>query len=241
MDNIKVNLLHYTPIDIALKAISKPYRNEKPTTDLLRRIVNFGHESTIEHISFNFEIIGISRLCLQEIVRHRIASYTVESTRYTLHKMLKEFEPFLFSNGNIKQLSVDIDANKTEILGLINKYFVNPYNIIESETCYYSDIALMDLYYSNMFSQIESLFNSYYFVKEMLNIRRIEERPEDFLKYNLLESKRTELVMTINLRSMRNFLRLRDSKKAHFEIRKVAELMKEEILKTEFAFLLESK
>lgn len=239
MDNIKVNLLHYTSIDIALKAISKPYRNEKPTTDLLRRIVNFGHESTIEHISFNFEIIGISRLCLQEIVRHRIASYTVESTRYTLHKMLKEFEPFLFSNGNIKQLSVDIDANKTEIMNLINKYFVNPYK--DFDNMHYGNIILLDLYYSNMFSQVESLYNSYEYLKHMLSVKSIDERPEDFLKYNLLESKRTELVMTINLRSMRNFLRLRDNKKAHFEIRKVAELMKEEILKTEFAFLLESK
>ena len=238
MDKIKVNLLNHTPIDISLKAISKPYRNEKPNTDLLKRIVNFGHESTIEHIVFNFEIIGISRLCLQEIVRHRIASYTVESTRYTLHKMLKEFEPFMFSNGNIKQLSLDIPENKDEILTIVDKYFVNPYKN-DFSRMRYDDLILLDLYYSNMFSQIESLYNSYDYLKHKLEDKSIDERPEDYLKYNLLESKRTELVMTINLRSFRNFLKLRNKKSAHFEIRKVAELMKNEIMKTDFRFLVE--
>lgn len=44
-------------------------------------ILNRGHESVIEHISLTFKIIcdrGVSH----EIVRHRIASYSQESTRY---------------------------------------------------------------------------------------------------------------------------------------------------------------
>lgn len=238
MNNIKVELLNYTSVDIVLNAIGKPYKNEKPTIDLLKRIVESGHESVIEHAFFNFNIDGISRLCLQELARHRIASFTVESTRYTLHKMLKEFEPYMYSyDGNINYLSTDNEDNKVAIIGLIDKYFVNPYEI--KNTAYIADIVLQELYYSNMFSQITCLYNSYEYLKEMTRLKRIEERAEDYLKYSLLESKRTSLTFSINLRSFRNFLKLRNSKSAHFEIRKLAKMMKDEIMKTNYRFLVE--
>lgn len=47
----------------------------------IKRILERGHESVIEHVSITFKIIcdrGVSH----EIVRHRIASYSQESTRY---------------------------------------------------------------------------------------------------------------------------------------------------------------
>ena len=47
-----------------------------------------------------------------------------------------------------------------------------------------------------------------------------------YLKGFLHESKRTSLQWTINLRSLRNFLELRQSPKAHFEIRHLSELIK---------------
>jgi len=61
---------------------------------LIDRVGNqYHHASILEHISFNFFIDGISRACLQELARHRIASLSVKSTRYTL-KELKSEEPF---------------------------------------------------------------------------------------------------------------------------------------------------
>lgn len=61
---------------------------------LLDRVGNqFHHSSILEHISFNFFIDGISRACLQEISRHRIASLSVKSTRYTISELRKE-QPF---------------------------------------------------------------------------------------------------------------------------------------------------
>lgn len=63
---------------------------------LIDRVGNkFKHASTLEHLSYNFEIDGISRACLQELARHRMASLSVKSTRYTL-KELKEEESFYF-------------------------------------------------------------------------------------------------------------------------------------------------
>jgi thymidylate synthase (FAD) len=43
---------------------------------------------------FTFWIDGISRACLQELARHRIASLSVQSTRYCLGKQWKCEPPF---------------------------------------------------------------------------------------------------------------------------------------------------
>ena len=61
---------------------------------LIDRVGNqFHHSSILEHISFNFFIDGISRACLQEVSRHRVASLSVKSSRYTISELRKE-EPF---------------------------------------------------------------------------------------------------------------------------------------------------
>jgi thymidylate synthase (FAD) len=61
---------------------------------LIDRVGNkYKHASTLEHLVYTFYIRGISRALLQELARHRIASLSVKSTRYTL-KELKETTPF---------------------------------------------------------------------------------------------------------------------------------------------------
>lgn len=73
---------------------------------LMDRVGNqFHHASILEHISFNFFIDGISRACLQELARHRIASLSVKSSRYTL-KELKNEEPFI-------QWNQEVDTDRT--------------------------------------------------------------------------------------------------------------------------------
>ena len=64
------------------KMNSKGY---KPS-DVLKNIINAGHESILEHINLTFSVKGLSRACLQELARHRHISLSVESTRHTLRK-----------------------------------------------------------------------------------------------------------------------------------------------------------
>jgi thymidylate synthase (FAD) len=52
------------------------------TARFIRKRVQEGHESIIEHGCASFEISGISRACSHQIVRHRLASYSQESQRY---------------------------------------------------------------------------------------------------------------------------------------------------------------
>jgi thymidylate synthase (FAD) len=50
---------------------------------LFRYIVNSGHTSTLEHITFTFAIEGVSRALLAQLTRRRVGfSYSVQSQRY---------------------------------------------------------------------------------------------------------------------------------------------------------------
>ena len=71
----------------------------------------FRHASTLEHINYNFDITGISRALLQELARHRIASLTVKSTRYTL-KELKEEIPFDYPSNSYSRFKIQERAHK---------------------------------------------------------------------------------------------------------------------------------
>ncbi len=53
---------------------------------LLRKILELGHFSVLEHASFSFGIEGISRACSHQLVRHRLASYSQQSQRYVSHR-----------------------------------------------------------------------------------------------------------------------------------------------------------
>ena len=61
---------------------------------LIERVGNkFKHASILEHLVYTFYITDFSRAVLQELSRHRMASPSVKSTRYTL-KELKDEEAF---------------------------------------------------------------------------------------------------------------------------------------------------
>ncbi len=46
------------------------------------KVMDMGHDSVLEHVSFTFLVTGISRACLAQLTRHRIASFSVQSQRY---------------------------------------------------------------------------------------------------------------------------------------------------------------
>lgn len=50
---------------------------------LIRMIISSGHTSTVEHLTFNFAVEGISRALLAQITRHRVGwSFSIQSQRY---------------------------------------------------------------------------------------------------------------------------------------------------------------
>ncbi len=92
---MKVTLLTYTPHPETIVAAAAKLCYAKSDIDtllsnltpekteaFLAHLASLGHESPIEHVSFTFGIEGVSRACLAQITRHRIASYSVQSQRY---------------------------------------------------------------------------------------------------------------------------------------------------------------
>ncbi len=74
-------------------------------------IFNMGHHSIAEHAVFNFDIMGVSRLAIEEIEKFRLCSYTEKSQRYiTLgaeHVLPEEIEKSEFK-------TIYIDTIKTQ-------------------------------------------------------------------------------------------------------------------------------
>lgn len=49
---------------------------------ILSACIKSGHQSVAEHATFTFKISGISRACLAQLTRHRLAAFSVRSQRY---------------------------------------------------------------------------------------------------------------------------------------------------------------
>ena len=182
-------LLNYTPLWICSNAIRTCWQSFDKGDNggeidlaLIDRVGNkLKHASTLEHLFYNFYIKGISRACLQELARHRIASLSVKSTRYTLKELKNEseFKPNDFENAS-------------RYIVLTSNEFVDNASI----------------------NALENL-------RQILN----QNTSLDIAKYCLPESYKTELSWSINARSLQNFLSLRSSKSALWEIRDLANLI----------------
>lgn len=153
--------------------------NEESAKKFIKRIISSGHESVLEHEKLTIKFIcdrGVSH----EIVRHRIASYSQESTRYC--------------NYNHEKFGKE--------LTLIRPCFWK-----EDKEKYRIWCAVME--------KIECSYNK---------LISMGAKPEE-ARSILPNSLKTEVVVTMNIRELRHFLRLRTSKKAHPQMREVANML----------------
>ena len=60
--------------------------SSKDQSSFVKKIMDMGHESVLEHTSFTFGIEGVSRVLLAQLTRHRVASFSVQSQRYISYK-----------------------------------------------------------------------------------------------------------------------------------------------------------
>jgi len=82
---MKVKLINYTKGGIELVAKSARVSGVPSglkNNEIVRMIVENDYSSALEHISFTFEISGISLALSRELLEHRITSHTGRSTRY---------------------------------------------------------------------------------------------------------------------------------------------------------------
>lgn len=103
---MKVTLLAYTPepekvVAAAARLCYSPDGadalfdglTEQKAKNFLHKLVEMGHFSPIEHVSFTFAVEGVSRTLSHQMVRHRIASYSQKSQRYVREDMFDYIVP----------------------------------------------------------------------------------------------------------------------------------------------------
>ena len=110
-----VNYKYKDPMDLLqdIERIGRVcYKSEHHITSssaapFVRNIIARGHESVLEHISITVRFIT-DRAIANELVRHRIAAYSQESTRYCNYKDKIEF--IYPKNVSDKQLQLIMEA-----------------------------------------------------------------------------------------------------------------------------------
>lgn len=161
----------------------------------LNMLINIGHESPLEHVTFTFAVEGISRSCSHQIVRHRIASFSQQSQRYV---KLDQFEyivpPEIESIEEAKELFIDAMNKDQEAYDKL------------------VDI-LFEKHYNNL---IESGKNE----KEAK--RNAEKKAIEDARYVFPNACETKMVFTMNTRSLYNFFNHRCCERAQWEIRELS-------------------
>lgn len=219
---MKVELLQYSSLAVCATAIrtcwqsfDKSDNGGEKDKDLINRVGNkFKHASTLEHLTYTFYISGVSRALLQELARHRMASPSVKSTRYTLKELKDEIS---FTDGMSMIELKEKYTNKEEVYADIHMLRASKYLV-------WTNILSVD------FASIVALEN----LRLILN----DGVSNDRAKYCLPESYKTELTWTINARSLQNFISLRSSKSALWEIQDLAKILFS-ILPPEHKYLFE--
>lgn len=93
----------------------------KSAQKFLYMLIDKGHESVLEHVSITVEVVT-NRAIANEIVRHRIASYTQSSTRYCdyskdrMNKEIRFIEP-IFNNDEHRFAWYDYIRNTVRVYG----------------------------------------------------------------------------------------------------------------------------
>ena len=203
-----VRLIAHTPEpEKVVAAAAKLCYSDAHITDLLdgltpessrafvERLASLGHESPTEHAVFTFAIEGVSRSLLAQITRHRIASYSVQSQRYVRQ------DHFVF-------VTPPAIAAEPELLREYENAMqqsIDSYNRLAD--------ALAAKYVPEFLAQG---------CTEKAARTKAEKKAIEDARYVLPNACETKMILTMNVRSLRNFFRLRCCNRAQWEIREVA-------------------
>ena len=166
----------------------------------IKNIIKSGHESVLEHVNISVRVI-CDRGVTHELVRHRIASYSQESTRYCNYSNDKFGNELTFIKPCWFKSSIE-DLNNY----IKNK---NDFEKLSSGEWVWIDT-------------LKSAEISYFTLLGTCNWTPEQARSI------LPNSLKTEIVMTMNLREWRHFFKLRCDKAAHPQTREIANMILKE-------------
>jgi thymidylate synthase (FAD) len=184
------------------------------------------HHSILEHANLSFLIRGTSRGVLQEHARHRIQAISVRSTRYTMSGIINAFVASLqtkdknFFIDKVLEfdmfVTADREYNKLEIGAMYDKL---EYQSKIVEDFYSIAVAKSSLPF------IEEFEGDPQALYEALQAGKKKRNVGDAFKHIISDNVKVDMVVTFNLRSLKNYFTLRDSGAAFFQIRWLAQAM----------------
>ncbi|MDF1876321.1 FAD-dependent thymidylate synthase [Sulfurimonas sp. SAG-AH-194-L11] len=188
------------------------------------------HHSILEHANLSFLIRGTSRGVLQEHARHRIQAISVRSTRYTMSSLINAFvaSKQSASEAEAKEffiqrvlgfdmfVTADEAYNRVEISGMYAKL---AFQFNKLEDFYSISVAKSSL---GLLEEFEGDSMGLY---EALQAGKKKRNVGDAFKHIISDNVKVDMVVTFNLRSLKNYFTLRDSGAAFFQIRWLAQEM----------------
>lgn len=89
---------------------------------LVKKVLQSGHHSTIEHCQYTFTISGVTRACTHQLVRHRHMSFSQKSQRYVTEQGQFEYiTPPTIKNTKFQQ---EYDSLMSEISKFYDKMII---------------------------------------------------------------------------------------------------------------------
>ena len=184
------------------------------------------HHSILEHANLSYLIRGTSRGVLQEHARHRIQAISVRSTRYTMSGIINAFVAAHY--GGDKEFFIDIvesydmfvtadkEYNRLEIGAMYDK--------LEFQRQKVDDFHSIAVAKSSL-PLIEKLQGRPQELYEALQAGKKKRNVGDAFKHIITDNVKVDMVITFNLRSLKNYFTLRESGAAYFQIRWLAQEM----------------
>ncbi|WP_373001850.1 FAD-dependent thymidylate synthase [Sulfurimonas sp.] len=182
------------------------------------------HHSILEHANLSFLVRGTSRGVLQEHARHRIQAISVRSTRYTMSSIINAFvasqgdKEFFIEKilGFDMFVTCDEGYNRLEISAMFDKL---AYQQTKVENFDEISIAKSSLEFLEEFKgDSQAMFDALQAGKKKRNVG-------DAFKHIITDNVKVDMVVTFNLRSLKNYFTLRESGAAFFQIRWLAQEM----------------
>ena len=209
--------------------INQELKQQNESSELVDKLVNVNfHESIVEHTVLTFFITGLSRGVLMQLTRHRIASYSVRSTRYTLTDLiyvyfssLKSHNPRTFFLEHISQDMLTLSNQK-----MINVELNSIFDKMGILTKIYSSDNIL---HKKAIDVLNDYKEAYSALVELRALKVAKRNAGDDIKPIVTDNFATELVFTINARNLKRFLKLRKSRSAWRPMQELAEEMSKHV------------
>ena len=227
---MKVRISNYSNVENPIITIYKAYRlcycsgeqseiklpttedrsiDYKAMSDFITNLMKKGHTTPLEHVSFTFEISGVSRALTHQLVRHRTGKFNQQSQRYV---KLGQFEyvvpPKIGMNADLKAKFIEAmeEDQKTYdylVEGLITQSIKDnhPWVVNPSDHEHFKSIAKKGTY-----------------------TKYVKQAIED-ARYVFPNACTSNITVTMDLNNFRKFYSLRNCSHAQWEIKRLAHLM----------------